>query len=386
MITLNELEIRIGKILPEIRKIRHGLHRIPEIAGKEYKTSALIREKLSDLELDIKPPFLETDVVALLNPEKSKNLTLRADIDALPIEEINAKLPYRSVHPGMMHACGHDGHAAMLLGAAVILSEIRGSVPCSVRFLFQPGEEVAALARDVLRAGVLQDPEPDFITGLHNFPDEEYGKINTRPGALMAAAGFFQITLRGKSGHGSLPKKANNPLVCAAEIIAECGKIVPEDCVLSFCQCTGGNCNNVIPETAELLGTIRFFDHDKGQKLLSDFENTVRQIAERRKIQCGFLCDVPCIPVINRTEDYEKTRSVITRNLGDDAFSELSVPSMIGEDFSWYLQKYRGIFCHLGAGNSCPLHSNCYDFDDELLAYGIRYFCLMALHCKELFS
>ena len=385
MVTLNELDIKIGKILPEIKKIRHDLHRIPEIAGKEYKTSALIREKLSELGLDVKPPFLGTDVIALLNPEKSKNLTLRADIDALPIEEKNENLPYRSAHPGMMHACGHDGHSAMLLGAAEILAEIRESVPCSVRFLFQPGEEIASLARDVLKSGALQNPEPDFITGLHNFPDEEYGKINTRPGALMAAAGFFHITLHGKGGHGSLPKKANNPLECAAEIIAECGKIVPEDCVLTFCRCAGGNCNNVIPETAELLGTIRFFAHDKGQKLLSDFENTVGQIAERRKIKCGFSCTVPCIPVINRAEDFERTRSVITRNLGDDAFSELSAPTMIGEDFSWYLQKYPGIFCHLGAGNSKPLHSNGYDFDDNLLAYGIRYFCLMALHGDELF-
>ena len=386
MITLAELDRKIGKILPEIRKIRHELHRIPEIAGKEYKTSALIREKLSDLGLDMKPPFLGTDVIALLNPEKSGNLTLRADIDALPIEENNENLPYRSAHPGMMHACGHDGHAAMLLGAAEILAGIRGSVPCSVRLLFQPGEEMAALAREVLKSGALQDPEPDFITGLHNFPDEEYGKINTRPGALMAAAGFFHIILHGKSGHGSLPKKANNPLECAAEIIAECGKIVPEDCVLTFCKCAGGNCNNVIPETAELLGTIRFFDPARGQKLLSDFENTVRQISERRKIKCDFSCDVPVIPVINRTEDFERTRRVITRDLGDDAFSVLAEPTMIAEDFSWYLQKYRGIFCHLGAGRSCPLHSNRYDFDDELLAYGIRYFCLMALHGNELFD
>ena len=165
MITLAELDRKIGKILPEIRKIRHELHRIPEIAGKEYKTSALIREKLSDLGLDMKPPFLGTDVIALLNPEKSGNLTLRADIDALPIEENNENLPYRSAHPGMMHACGHDGHAAMLLGAAEILAGIRGSVPCSVRLLFQPGEEMAALAREVLKSGALQDPEPDFITG-----------------------------------------------------------------------------------------------------------------------------------------------------------------------------------------------------------------------------
>lgn len=386
MIRLDELTVKIGKILPGIRKFRHDLHRIPEIAGKEYQTAALIREKLSELGLDLKPPFLGTDVIALLNPEKSKNLTLRADIDALPIEESNGQLPYRSAHPGMMHACGHDGHAAMLLGAAEILAGIRECVPCSIRFLFQPGEEMAALAKDVLKSGALQDPEPDFITGLHNFPDEEYGKINTRPGALMAAAGFFHITLRGKGGHGSLPKKANNPLEGAAEIIAECVKIVPEDCVLTFCRCAGGNCSNVIPETAELLGTIRFFAPDKGQKLLSGFENTVRAIAERRKIKCDFSCAVPCPPVINRTEDFERTRSVITRNLGDDAFSELSSPSMIAEDFSWYLQKYPGIFCHLGAGNSSPLHSNCYDFDDSLLEYGIRYFCLMALHGNELFT
>ena len=386
MITLHELDSKIEKILPEIRKIRHDLHRIPEIAGKEYESSALIREKLSGLGLEVKPPFLGTDVVALLDPEKSKNLTLRADIDALPIEENNEKLPYRSTHPGMMHACGHDGHAAMLLGAAEILAGLREVVPCSVRFLFQPGEEVASLAREVLKSGALQDPEPDFITGLHNFPDEEYGKINTRPGALMAAAGFFHITLRGRSGHGSLPKKALNPLECAAEIILECGKIVPEDCVLTFCRCSGGDCDNVIPETAELRGTIRFFAHDKGEKLLSDFRNTVEKIAERRKIRCGFSCDVPCIPVINRAEDFEKTRNVIVRELGDGAFSELSSPSMIAEDFSWYLQKYPGIFCHLGAGNSVPLHSNRYDFDDDLLAYGIRYFCLMALHGDELFK
>lgn len=120
------------------------------------------------------------DVIAFLNPEKTKNLTLRADIDALPIEEIDNPLPYRSTHPGMMHACGHDGHTAMLLGAAEPLAGIRESVPCSVRFLFQPGEETASLARALVESDALRDPEPDFITGLHNFPDEEYGRINTK--------------------------------------------------------------------------------------------------------------------------------------------------------------------------------------------------------------
>ena len=385
MVSLDELNKKIKEILPEITKIRHDLHKIPEIAGKEYKTSAFIRQKLLQWNLEVKPPFLETDVIAFINVEKEKNLTLRADIDALPICEDNADLSYRSVHPGMMHACGHDGHAAMLLGAAKILSEIKQEITCSVSFLFQPGEEMASLAENLLEAGALQKPEPDFITGLHNWPGEEYGKINTKAGVLMAAAGFFRIMIYGKGGHGSLPHLANNPLDCAAEIMTECRKIVPEDCVLTFCSCSGGNCNNVIPEVTELLGTVRFLEQEKGNKLLSDFENTVKQIAEQRKIDCDFSCPLPYIPLINRIEDFEKTKNIIIDNLGENTFGELPSHTMSSEDFSWYLQKYPGIFCHLGAGNSKTLHSNKYDFDDNLLEYGIRYFCIMALNSDKLF-
>lgn len=379
MISLQELNTRITSILPEVREFRHELHRIPEIAGKEYKTSALIRKRLGELALDVKTPFLETDVVALMNRDKTKNLTLRADIDALPVEESN-NLPYKSIHPGMMHACGHDGHTAMLYGAAKILSGIRQDVPCSVRFLFQPGEEMASLARNLMETEALCAPEPDFITGLHNWPKLPYGKINTKPGILMAAAGFFRIVLHGKGGHGSLPQLANNPLDCAAEIMQSCKQIVPEDCVLTFCSCNGGNCNIVIPETAELLGTIRFLDQEKGKKLLHDFESVVKQITERRRIGCDFTCPVPYLPVNHSRDDFEKVKRVITEHLGSDSFVELPTHVMSSEDFSWYLQKYPGVFCHLGAGESAPLHSNFYDFDDGLLEHGIRYFCLMALH------
>ena len=379
MISLDELNEYIAAVLPEVTEFRHALHRIPEIAGQEFQTSALIRQKLETLSLEIRKPYLKTDVTALLNPEKKGNLTLRADMDALPLEELSAELPYRSQHPGMMHACGHDGHCAMLYGAAKILAGIREQVPVSVRFLFQPGEEMACLAKALMEAGALQNPEPDFITGLHNWPNEPYGRICTRPGILMAAAGFFRIVLHGKGGHGSLPKLANNPIDCAAEIISACAPLNRDGCVLTFCHCCAGANNIVIPDTMTLEGTIRFTNPEAGSRLLNDFQSEVEKIAERRGIICDFACPTPYAPVINRPDDYERIRHLVTENLGENAFAELPEHTMSSEDFSWYLRKYRGVFCHIGAGDWHPLHSSGYDFDDRLLAVGIRYFCLTAL-------
>ncbi len=374
-----ELDRRIAEILPEVVEFRHALHRIPELAGAEFKTASRIREALAPLHLEVRKPFLQTDVVAILNREKSGNLTLRADIDALPLEEPARDCSYRSVHPGMMHACGHDGHAAMLYGAAKILSEMRDRVPCSVRFLFQPGEEMMCMAKALMESGALADPEPDFITGLHSWPDEPYGKICTRPGVLMAAAGFFRILLHGKGGHGGLPRLANNPIDCAAEIIRACRTIAPEDCVLTFCACSAGSNSTIIPRTMELKGTVRFLDSGKGGEMLAEFEKIVRETADRHKIRCEFSCPVPYPPLINRAGDYETVRRVVCENSGEDAFFELPVHTMVSEDFAWYLQKYPGVFCHIGSGDSARLHSPEFDFQDDLLAVGIRYFSLLAL-------
>lgn len=383
MITQDELDKRIAKILPEIRKFRHELHQIPEIAGQETKTAAKIRKALASLDLEIQEPYLKTDVIAFLNRERSKNITFRADIDALPVEEADPNCPYRSTHPGMMHACGHDGHIAMLYGAAKILAELRDQIPGSVRFLFQPGEEMACMAHDLLDADALNDPEPDFIAGLHSWPDLPYGKICSKPGILMAAAGFFRIVLHGKGGHGSLPKQANNPIDCAADIMVACRSIVPDDCVLTFCACNAGSSHIVIPETMELKGTIRFLNTDKGKKLLSDFERTAMEIAKKRKILCEFSCPLSYLPVINREKDYRRICDLITKSCGSDSFYELPVHTMSSEDFSWYLDRYPGIFCHIGSGKSAPLHSPQFDFDDELLAVGIRFFCVLALRFFE---
>ena len=378
------LEQEIQKILPQVIHFRHLLHRIPEIAGKEFKTSAAIRENLAGLDLEILPPFLQTDVVAILNKNKSENLTLRADIDALPVEEDPERFPYASCHKGMKHACGHDGHTAVLYGAACVLSAMKEFVHCSVRFLFQPGEEIACMAKDLIGKGALLDPEPAFVTGLHSWPNEPYGKICTKEGPLMAAAGFFRIKLYGKGGHGSLPHLSRNPLDCASAIMFEAKKIVPEGNVLSFCSCNGGTNNTIIPDEAELLGTIRFLDPEKGKKMLEEFEVLVNRIAEKYHIKVDFSCPVPYPPLINRKEDFEKVRKIVENEMGENAFHTLDSHVMSSEDFSFYLQKYPGVFVHLGSGDdSAALHSAGFDFDDHLLETGIRYFCTLAL---ELFA
>ncbi|MGI5870088.1 MAG: M20 metallopeptidase family protein [Kiritimatiellia bacterium] len=375
-----ELDARIAEAMPDVIELRRALHQMPEIAGHEHKTSARIRDALAPLGLDVRKPYLQTDVVALLNRGKGRNLTLRAELDALPLEETGTP-PWRSTHPGMMHACGHDGHAAMLYGAARVLSGMRDRVRRSVRFLFQPGEEIVAMGKDLLDAGALRDPAPDFIAGLHNWPGKPYGKICTKPGILLAAAGSFTIKLHGRGGHGAMPKLAINPIDCAAEIIDACNKLPGDGRVLTFCACTAGaDSSNVIPDSAELRGTVRFLDPDGGRRLVADFEATARQIAARRSVRCEFACPTPYPPLVNRAEDYREVRDLVTTHLGEDAFHELSEHMMSSEDFSWFLQSHRGVFSFLGAGDSPPLHSGGYDFDDRLLETGIRYFALLALH------
>lgn len=373
----------VAKYLPEIIALRHELHKIPEIAGKEFKTSELLRKTLSDLpSLQIRKPFLETDVTALLGDPSKPNVTLRADIDALPVTEKNL-LPYRSTHEGFMHACGHDGHMAMVCGAAFCLHELRDLLPCSVRFLFQPGEELAAMADPLIKAGALLDPEPVFVAGLHSWPNVPHGVISTRVGAVMASAGFFNITIRGKGGHGSLPHLARNPLETASKILLESKKIIPQGCVLTVCALNGGSNSNVIPETAVLQGTVRYLDETQGKQMVREFEERCRRICAEDQVQCDFVCDIPYPPTIVSRNGFDRAKAVTERFLGKDAFLEMEKSSMSSEDFSFYLQKYDGVFCHLGAGTqSAPLHSDRFDFDDSLLEKGVTFFTGLALSLK----
>ncbi|HOG49233.1 MAG TPA: amidohydrolase [Lentisphaeria bacterium] len=184
------------EVLSEVNSVRHELHKIPELAGQEYRTSDYLREKLKKLPLELQKAYLATDVVAIIQGRSpGPNITLRADIDGLPIHEKNT-FPYRSVHAGRMHACAHDGHSAMLFGAAAILCSLRDSFSGSVRILFQPGEEMAAMAKDLIEAGAIDSPLPDFVAALHAWPGVEYNKISTREGTVMGAGGYFRLKLQ----------------------------------------------------------------------------------------------------------------------------------------------------------------------------------------------
>ena len=377
---MKNLDSLIRKYLPEVISFRHDLHKIPELAGEEHLTSAYIREKLAQIPgLEVKEPFIGTDVVALMGDPGKPNLTLRADIDALPIEE-NNDLPYVSTRKGFMHACGHDGHAAMVYGALLCLQELKNELNCSLRFLFQPGEEIKAMAEKVVESGALENPKADFVAGLHNWPKVPYGTIFTRKGAVMAAAGFFRIVITGVGGHGSAPKLAKNPLETASKIVTATKQIIPDGCVLTVCALNGGSNSNVIPEQAELQGTVRYLDPAAGEKMVADFEKLCKAICLDDNVKCEFNLDLPYPVTMNKEYGYETAKKCAVKYLGQESFKEMENSSMGSEDFAFYLQKYDGVFAFLGNGdNTANLHTDRFNFDDSVLEKGIRFFVGLAL-------
>ncbi len=249
-----------------------ALHKNPELAGDEFNTSKLIRNNLKNCNLTLHEPFLGTDVTATLKGgKKGRNIVLRADMDALPLLEEN-EISYKSKISGKMHACGHDGHVAILLGAAQVLNELRGELQGNVRFVFQPGEEVAAMGQDLVNAGALEAEGfiPDVVFAIHGMPDYPVGSIVSRSDAIMAAADFFKIKIFGSGGHGSKPELTIDPLLTACRAVEAMQSIIsrnlnPQDAtVISVCHIKSGSNQNIIPETAFIEGTTRYLEPDMG--------------------------------------------------------------------------------------------------------------------------
>lgn len=370
----------LADILPGIIEFRHALHRIPETAGAEFETSRAIRERLAGLDLEVLPPFLETDVVAILHGRgPGRNVTLRADIDALRLNE-ETGVPYSSRHPGMMHACGHDAHAAMVMGAAELLAARRGSFDGSVRFIWQPGEENRAMGRDLVEAGVLENPRADLVTALHGMPGLPVGVLALRDGAMMASCAHFKVTIRGRSGHSSRPHQAIDPVVAAAAVVVELQSVVSrrinpqQAAVLSVCRIAGGELANVIPDEVVLEGTARALDMEVAAALEAGFREVVESVS--RAHRTGFEIDYNlAYPVTrNAPEPTALARRVIRETVGEGRFVELAASSMGAEDFAWYLQRCPGVYVKLGTGEDCPaLHNSKFDFPDAALAAGIEY-------------
>ncbi|MBJ6723716.1 M20 metallopeptidase family protein [Geomesophilobacter sediminis] len=385
-LSVQAIKKEIQRILPAVASMRQHLHTHPELALQEYATSRFIREQLTAPGIDLLPPFLETDVVAMIRGNGTdRNVTLRADIDALPIKEMT-DLPYQSVADGIMHACGHDGHTAMLIGATLVLAALNEQLPGSVRCVFQPGEENVAAGKDLVAAGALDTPKPDAVLALHAWPGYPLGTISSRTGTMMAAADIFTISIRGKGGHGSRPECAVDPILTATKVISSLYELPSrrigalEPVVITVCAIEGGSNANVIPEEVLLQGSVRYLTRETGAKLPELFEETVKFQCEAAGASYQLDYDRPYLPTINNVAVVAACREVVETHLGKERWLDLPQPSMGAEDFSYYTDRCPGAMFFLGMGEGCSqLHSNRFNFNDSALEDGILFLVMSAL-------
>jgi amidohydrolase len=336
------------------------------------------------------PPFLGTDVVAILRGKRpGRNVTLRADMDALPLAEKTGK-PYRSKREGIMHACGHDGHTAMLIGAARVLNSLRSQIAGSVRFVFQPGEELSASGKKLVESGVLADPAPAAVIALHGWNHLPLGTLGSRPGPFLAGADWFQITVKGRGGHAAHPDLAVDPIVIGSAIVQQLQTVVSRGVdplaptVLSVCRFSAGTNGNVIPDSAELEGTIRYLDRKLGDRIGEHVERIVAGICAAAGAHYHLRFEKTYIPTINDRRIVLLGRRVACRVLGSAAWQDVENPSMGAEDFAFYLQDFPGAMFRLGLGeDSPPLHNPQFDFNDEALENGILFLVTTALAALE---
>jgi amidohydrolase len=370
----------------EMITIRRDLHAHPEIAWEEFRTGKLAADYCEKLGLKVLRNVAKTGSVAILNAEKNgPTLALRADMDALPIQEEN-DVPYRSMHEGKGHLCGHDAHTAMLMLAAKILTVRKREIPFPVRFLFQPAEELppggakVMIAEEQLR-GV------DEIFALHVNPMLPTGTVAARSGAMLASMDRVEIEVSGAGGHGAMPHLARDPIVCAAEIILALQSIVSrrvdpiEAAVLSICQINSGSAFNVIPSRASLIGTARSLTRQVREKLPEWIDEIASGVAKAhgQKTVVNFIHGTPVL--INHAQQTEKIKAAM-KKLG--GASEEIKPMMGGEDFANYLEHVPGCFAFIGAGDGTPATAQCfhhprYNIDEKALAWGSALFAQLVL-------
>jgi amidohydrolase len=380
----------IDAILPEVKTIRHHLHTHPELALHEVQTAQFIRTQLAACHIELLPPFLTTDVVGLLSGKSpGKHVALRADMDALPLQEQTGR-PYQSVHPNVMHACGHDGHMAMLIGTARVLAKLREGFDGSVKFIFQPGEEIVAAGKELVQNGVLDEPKPDAVLAVHGWPGLPVGVVSSRPGPLLAAADFFTVTIHGKGGHGAAPEKAVDPILIASRIINSL-YLIPsrqisalESVVISVCKIQGGSNANIIPDDVVFEGSIRYFSPEIGERLPALFEQAVKTECAYWGAEYQLDYRRPYRPTINTDRIVAVCKGVTEKYVGQACWSDLAEPAMGSEDFSYYLAQYPGAMCLLGMGADSPaLHTNTFDFNDDALRQGILFLVLATLELLQ---
>lgn len=379
-------------ILPQVIQWRRHLHANPELSFKEFNTQNYVSGVLTQLGIEHTQGAAGTGIVAIIhgNEPQSAVVALRADMDALPIQEQN-NVPYKSTIPGVMHACGHDVHTASLLGAASILQQTKTAWSGSVKLLFQPGEELLpGGASLMIRDGVLENPSPSSIFGQHVHPPLEAGKIGLRPGRYMASCDEIYMTVRGKGGHGALPQDVVDPILITSHIIVALQQIISRNtdptipAVLSFGKITSnGGATNVIPDEVKVLGTFRTMDEPWRMEAHRRMIKMAESIAEGMGGSCEFIIEVGYPTLFNDEVLTVQAKADAEDYLGAENVVELPI-RLTAEDFSYYSQKMPACFYRLGTGNKekgivSPIHTSTFDIDESALEVGAGLMAWMAV-------
>jgi amidohydrolase len=362
---------------------RRHLHQNPELSFHEEKTSQFIFDTLQSFgNLELSRPTKTSVVARLIGSEPGKTLAIRADMDALPIQEENT-FEFASQNPGVMHACGHDGHTAMLLGTAKILSGLKDHIKGEVRFFFQHAEELfPGGAEEMVQAGVMDGV--DLVIGTHLWSPIEKGKVGVVYGSMMASPDTFWITVNGKGGHAALPHQTIDSIAVAAQVVTNLQHIVSrntdplDSLVISVTQFLGGTTHNVIPGSVKIWGTVRSFDPALRQSIPAKMERVVKGITEAHEATYDFKYEFGYRPVINDNEVTAVIEETVREVFGEEAL-DLMRPNMGGEDFSAFMEKAPGCYFYVGAGNeeqgiTYPHHHERFTIDEDALEIGVKTF------------
>ncbi len=392
---VNMLE-KIVKKAEEIRdrviKFRREIHRNPELGGSEEKTSAFVAGILEDNDIEVKRGVAGYGVVGLLKGSgEADTVALRADLDALPIQDYK-KVEYASSVPGIMHACGHDVHSAVLMGTAIVLGSLRERLKGNVKFIFQPSEERPTGGADyMIKAGVLEDPAPSAIFALHTFPEMQVGTIGHKAGIMTASADRFRIVIKGKSGHASRPHQTVDAVLVSSMVISAIHHIVTRrtdpihPAVISVGTIEGGSAPNVIAEVVEMRGTVRTLSPKTKKIMPALIEKVIKGTTLTMGATYEFLYESGSPSVVNDWALNQLAKRCAVDVVSAQNVFELPDPIMGAEDFAYYSEKIPGMFIRLGTSNRekgimTPLHSSYFDVDEDALAVGIKVMSWIAVN------
>lgn len=388
MITMTDIPVDAKNLFDYTRTLRRDLHQHPELGFHEVRTAGIVARELSQLGLEVTTGIAETGVIGLLEGARPGPVVLlRFDMDALPVQE-QTGAEYASGTPGVMHACGHDGHVATGLSVARMLHQRREEISGAVKFMFQPAEEGLGGAERMIEAGVLQNPQVDATLSMHLWNEIPVGRVAVTPGPLMAGAEIFDVRIEGKGGHGAIPNEAVDPVVASAQVITALQTIVSRNvspldtAVVSVCRLRAGEAFNVIPPFAEFSGTVRTFEPAVRQKVIERFKAIISGVADALGCKAEVNVNRLTPAVINDPAIAERVRFALEGLPGIEVVSDFR--SMVSEDMAFVMEKVHGCYIMVGSANAAKglnygHHHPKFDFDEDALPNAVAVMTTAAL-------